>query len=145
MLRAAPLRSLSLRLPGVIGRRSVRNWLTGVVDAAKHGRTIAVYNPEKPYNNAIHINDLCRFTADLVERAEWSGHDVLTVGARGMTTVRRVVETIVETLGSHSQIEIKEARTPGFTISIERATAVYGYAPMEIESMIRQFATENRS
>jgi hypothetical protein len=62
-----------------------------------------------------------------------------------MTTVRRAAETIIQTLGSRSPIEIKEACALGFTISIERARTVYGYAPMEIESMIRQFAAENRN
>ena len=144
IVREAPLRSLSIRLPGVIGRASVRNWLTGVVHAAKHGQTIALYNPEGLFNNAIHIDDLCRFTAHLVEHIGWNGHDAVTVGAAGLTTVRRAVETIIQTLGSRSPIVVKEATTPGFTISIERATTVYGYAPMEIESMIRQFANENR-
>jgi nucleoside-diphosphate-sugar epimerase len=120
MVREAPLRSLSIRLPGVIGRASVRNWLTGVVHAAKHGQTIALYNPEGPFNNAIHIDDLCRFTAHLVEHIGWNGHDAVTVGAAGLTTVRRAVETIIQTLGSRSPIVIKEATTPGFTISIER-------------------------
>jgi UDP-glucose 4-epimerase len=144
MLRAAPLRSLSIRLPGVIGRGSVRNWLTGVLNSAKHGHAITLYSPENTFNNAVHINDLCRFVAELVERATWGGHDAITVGAAGVTTVRRAVEIIVETLGSGSPIEVKEARTPGFTISSERARTIYGYAPMNIETMIRQFAMENR-
>src|SRR6266481_3953120 len=78
MLREAPLRSLSIRLPGVIGRGSVRNWLTGVLHAAKHGRTIALYSPENKFNNAIHINDLCRFVADMVEHTAWCSGDVAT-------------------------------------------------------------------
>lgn len=144
MLREAPLRSLSIRLPGVIGRGSVRNWLTGVLTTAKQGRTITLYGPNNKFNNAIHINDLCRFVADLVKHTTWRGHDAVTVGAAGMTTVRRAAETIIQTMGSRSPIEIKEARKPGFTISIDRARSVYGYAPMDIDSTIRQFATENR-
>jgi UDP-glucose 4-epimerase len=144
MLRETPLRSLSLRLPGVLGRGSVRNWLTGVLHAAKRGQAIGLYNPDNEFNNAVHIDDLCKFVAELVGHPTWGGHDAITVGAAGMTTVRRAVETVVETLGSGSSIEVKEAPAPGFTISIERARAVYGYAPMNVESMIRQFATENR-
>jgi nucleoside-diphosphate-sugar epimerase len=144
MLRETPFRSLSIRLPGVLGRASVRNWLTGVLHAAKHGDTIALYNPENKFNNAIHINDLCGFAADIIENTRWSGHDAVTVSAAGMTTVRRAVETIIHTLRSQSPIEIKDAPVPGFTISIERARTLYGYAPMDIESTIRQFARENR-
>jgi UDP-glucose 4-epimerase len=144
MLRETSLRSLSIRLPGVLGRGSVRNWLTGVLHVAKRGQAIGLYNPDNEFNNAVHIDDLCKFVAELVGRPTWGGHDAITIGAAGMTTVRRAVEAIVETLGSESPIEVKAAPAPGFTISIERASAVYGYAPMNIESMIRQFATENR-
>jgi len=116
-----------------------------VLHTAKQGRTVTLHSPENKFNNAVHINDLSTFVADLVKQTAWRGHDAVTVGAAGMTTVRRAAETIIQTLGSRSPIEIKEARAPGFTISIERARTIYGYAPMEIESMIRQFARENRN
>jgi nucleoside-diphosphate-sugar epimerase len=144
MLRETSLRSLSIRLPGVLGPGSVRNWLTGILHTAKREQAIEFYNPDNKFNNAVHIDDLCKFIAELVERPTWGGHDALTVGAAGMTTVRRAVEIVIETLGSGSPIEVKEARTPGFTISSEHARTIYGYGPMNIETMIRQFAMENR-
>jgi UDP-glucose 4-epimerase len=145
MLReAAPsLRSLSIRLPGVIGPASVRNWLTQVLAAAKETREISYYNPAGPYNNAIHIKDLCRFIEAVLRRPDWAGADAVTVAAAGMTTVREAVETIVRTVGSRSALVGRESGQPGFTISIEHARAVYGYDPADIASVIHQFAVEN--
>jgi UDP-glucose 4-epimerase len=143
-LRETPLRSLSIRLPGVIGPRSVRNWLTSVMEGAKSGRAIAIYNPQHPFNNAIHISDLCEFIAGLVTAEAWTGHDAVTVGAAGMTKVRRAVEILVQALRSTSSIEVKPAQKSAFTISSERACRLYGYRPMDIEKMLVQFAAENK-
>jgi nucleoside-diphosphate-sugar epimerase len=143
MLReSASLRSFSIRLPGVLGPGSVRNWLTSVLAAARAGRRISIYNPDAPFNNACHINDLTDFIGELLE-AGWSGHEAVTVGAAGMTTVRRAVQIIVNTLGSTSTIETRGG-PPGFTISSDKACA-FGYRPMQIEALITRFADENRT
>jgi nucleoside-diphosphate-sugar epimerase len=143
MLRDLALRSMAIRLPGVLGPNAVRNWLTGVLAAAQAGREIACYNPLAPFNNAIHINDLSDFTAGLLGAADWTGHHTVTVGARSCTSVREAVQIIIDTLGSRSSIRISDAPRPGFTIS-SAAAQRFGYAPMDMESMLRQFATENR-
>ena len=89
--------TLMLRLPGVIGPTSHRNWLSGVVKAAKEGREISLYNPDAAFNNAVHISDLCRFVIHLLQHG-WVGSDDVTLGASGMTTVRKAVETLVTML-----------------------------------------------
>ena len=146
MLRETPasLRTLSIRLPGVLGPRSVRNWLTSVLLAAKAGREIVYYNPDAPFNNAIHINDLCGFVGDLLAASNWDGHAAVTVGAGGMTSVRKAVQVIVEAFGSRSALGVRQEVRPSFTVSSENARR-YGYRPMEIEAMLAQFAEENRS
>jgi nucleoside-diphosphate-sugar epimerase len=138
-----PSRTMSIRLPGVLGRNSVRNWLTNVLAAAKDGREIACYNPQASFNNAIHINDLSRFVQHLMTDSEWTGHRAVTVGAADKTSIRQAVRIIVDTLGSRSAIRIHDEARPSFIISNERAQQ-YGYRPMGIESMLAQFASENR-
>src|SRR5262249_564565 len=69
----APARSMSIRLPGVLGRNSVRNWLTGMLAAAKEGRDVSCYNPQATYNNAAHIDDLGRFVEHLLNDQSWTG------------------------------------------------------------------------
>ncbi len=144
LLRQAPFRSLSIRLPGVLGPHSVRNWLTGVLAKAKAGEDIAIYHPDAPYNNAIHVADLADLTVRALEAAQWTGHDSVTVGAAGMTTVRKAVDIVIRGVGSQSRIEVRPPRQPFFTISSERAQRVYGYTPMEIEALLRRFVAENR-
>jgi nucleoside-diphosphate-sugar epimerase len=139
----ASLRSLSLRLPGVIGKGSVRNWLTSVLAAAKENRPITLFNGEAQFNNAVHVNDLCAFVGVLLDSA-WGGHDVVTLGAAGATTTRRAVDILVQATGSRSLVSTEASRRPPYAISIERARTLYGYTPMQIETMLQVFAAENQ-
>ncbi len=135
-------RALSIRLPGILGRGSVRNWMTGVFDRAKAGDDISVFKPDAPFNNAVHVDDLCAFVADTLVRS-WQGHDIVTVGADGETSVRRAVEIVVETLGSSSRIIEHTSERTSYTVSSARAKARYGYESRNIETLLHDFASEN--
>lgn len=138
-------RSLALRLPGIIGRDSTRNWLSGVMARAKAQQPIEFYRPDAPFNNAVHVDDLCRFIVQCLERPDWDGHRVLTLAAAGMTTVGGAVNRIVSGLGSRSPLKPQRDGRPSFTISIERAQRDFAYAPRSIEAMLDQFVDDNRS
>jgi len=136
------LPSLALRLPGVIGRRSVRNWLTRVLAAARNGEDVEVYNPDGPFNNAVHVEDLARFVCGLLDR-EWTGFDAFPLAAGGQTTVGEAAHVIVGGFGARSRIRIVPSQAQSFAISIDRARKRYGYAPMQIADMLRRFVREN--
>jgi hypothetical protein len=53
------------------------------------------------------------------------------------------VQIIVETIGSRSSICISDASRPSFIISSGTAQR-YGYVPMDMETMLVQFARENQ-
>jgi nucleoside-diphosphate-sugar epimerase len=139
---AKRFRSLSIRLPGIIGPRSVRNWMTGVMESAKAGKEISIYNPGQPFNNVVHVADLVAFAGDLLER-EWTGADCVTVGATGEISVEQAVRMMVDAFGGRSRIKVAQAAKPGFTISSTRAVERYGYRPMEIRAMLNRFVGEN--
>ncbi len=134
--------SLSIRLPGVIGRGSARNWLTNVLVAAREGREIAVFNPNAPFNNAVHVADLGHFACDLIER-DWKGFDAVTIGAAGQTPVGEAVRLLISAFGGHSRVRNEPAPKRSYVISSARACDRYGYQPMEISAMLGRFAAEN--
>jgi nucleoside-diphosphate-sugar epimerase len=141
LVAAAGIPSLAMRLPGVLGPGSVRNWLTGVLAAARAGREIAVFSPDAPFNNAVHVEDLACFVAELLER-EWNGADVVTLAAAGRIPVREAVQILVDAAGGRSRLRVDPAPKRSFVISIARAVERYGYRPMEIGALLRRFATE---
>lgn len=134
--------SLAIRLPGVLGRASVRNWMTNVLASAREGREITVCNPTTPFNNAVHITDLSRFVCQLLD-LEWTGFDAVNIGAAGQIAVGEAVRLIVEAFGGRSRIRHETTPKRGFLISSVRACDRYGYHSMEITDMVRRFAAEN--
>jgi nucleoside-diphosphate-sugar epimerase len=141
LVAAGGIPSLALRLPGVLGPGSVRNWLTGVLAAAKAGSAISLFNPEAPFNNAVHVEDLAGFVCDLIE-CDWNSADVVTLAAGGQITVRDAVQILIDATGKRSQIVAQPGAKKSFVISIARAVRQYGYRPMEIGALLRRFAAE---
>ncbi len=137
-----PFCSLAIRLPGIIGRASVRNWLTNVLAAAREGRDITVFNPDTPFNNAVHVADLTRFIVRLLER-DWHGADAVTVGAAGEIAVGDAVQLLVNACGGRSRIRREQSSARGFVVSSARARERHGYEAMDIRAMLLQFAAEN--
>jgi nucleoside-diphosphate-sugar epimerase len=135
--------SVSLRLPAVIGPGAVRNWLATMAAAAKQGCEIAYFHPDADYNNAVHVEDICRLVVDLLRR-DLKGHDAITLGAAGTIKVREMVKAIGMGFGGRSPLREVPAPRPPFTISIARAQQVYGYQPMAMPDMVARFIAENR-
>lgn len=137
----APWRALSLRLPGLIGPGSGRNWLSRTLAALQAQQPVRIFNPDAPFNNAVHIDDLADFVVHLVESA-WSGRDVVTLAADGAMSIGDVVALLRRAAGSRSPVETAAGKQ-GFTISNRRAKALYGFRPGEIADCLRRFARDN--
>lgn len=134
--------SLSLRLPGVIGPAAVRNWLATMAALAKKGREITYFHGDADYNNAVHIDDLCRLVVNVLGQ-NLRGHDMITLGASGAMKVRDMVTAIAIGLRGHSPLREIPAPRPAFTISSARAQRLYDYRPMAMPAMLARFVTEN--
>jgi len=136
------MRSLAIRLPGVIGRKSMRNWLSRSLVAAYAGEDIKAFNADAPFNNAVHVADLCNFSGGLLKKV-WEGFDVVTLGAAGQLPVGTVAKLIAEAGARGSRVIIENAGKTSYRISSVRAQAQYSYSPMNIEAMLKQFILEN--
>jgi len=138
---AGRVASLSLRLPGVLAQGAREIWLAKVREKARAGETIEIYNPESPFNNAVHVRDLARFIVALGERG-LEGAGAVTLGCAEAMPVGEVVRTVIEACRSSSSIVVRPAEVPSFTISSERAIARYGYRPSPLRTILREFLEE---
>jgi nucleoside-diphosphate-sugar epimerase len=139
---AGTIPSVSLRLPGVLGRGAARHWLARTVDALRQHRPVTIFNPEAPFNNAVHVNDLGRLVDGLIA-SSLSGSTVLTLGAAGSLSIGEVIARLKERLKSQSPIHVgsSSARRP-FTIDSRKAQDDFGYRPMQIGTMLDVYADE---
>lgn len=143
MLSAAAdrLPALALRLPAVVGPGAKRNWPASMLERIQRDQTVSIFNPEAPFNNAVHISDIADLVLGLLAR-NWSGFDAVTLGAADAVPVREVIERLARATRRAARIEVRAAPGPSFTVSSERAKTRYGYTPMEIGAMMERFAGE---
>lgn len=133
---------VAVRLPGVLGPGAHRAVLPTLLEKIRAGTPISIYNPNSPFNNAAHVDDLGSLFIQLV-RCDLSGYDPITVGAAGMTTMATAVERLMAGAGRRVPVSIAAAPKSGFVISSQRAIERYGYRPMDIEPMIDKYVAES--
>ena len=139
---AGALPSLSIRLPAVIGRGSKRNWPSEALRKLKAGEPLDYFNPEAPFNNAVHERDIAALVGAALQRG-LSGAEMVVVGAAGRTTIARVVQALVDATRSRSPVTAQRRDRPAFLIDSGKAQRLYGFAPMEILAALRQFVSDN--
>ena len=135
--------SISLRLPGVIGPRSVRNWLTRSLSASLKGEDIRVFNPESPFNNAVHVSDLSDLASALVADVQWRGHEVVCLGADGDMPAGQVAQLLALGGGRGSRVIVEPAPRFSYRICSDYAKSKFKYTPMQTQQMLSRFVQEN--
>ena len=133
---------IAARLPGVIGPAAPRNWLRAVLAKLRAGAEVVIFNPDAPFNNAVHVDDLAVWAGHLAG-APWRGSHVVTLGAATPLTVAAVVARMRTALASAAPIVTQPAPRSSFQISIVAAER-FGYRPMTMAAMLDRFVLENR-
>ncbi len=136
---ATEMASLALRLPGIVGHGAGRNWLTRVKADIEAGREVKAFNLDHPYNNAVHVDDLCEFLLSLAS-ASFQGFDMITLGAAGAIPLARALQLLMQSLGRKVPIiEVEAAGRRSFIIDSKKASRRYGYHSMRIEEVISRY------
>ncbi len=129
------LASVSLRLPGIIGDGGFPNWLMDLARRLAAGGKVSIHHPDHRFNNAVHVDDLADFCAGYLSR-DHDGAHLLTLGASEPMTVRDIVETLAEGLGSTSEIDIVESDQEPFAIDDSAARDKFDYRSKTMEKII---------
>lgn len=139
---AGEMASVALRLPAVLGRGTARHWLSGMLEKARGGEDIRIFNADGPFNNAVHIDDLCTLIGGILSMPP-PGFDAITLGAAGTMTIRDVAATVVEATGSASNIIVEPESRQSFLVSNERVSRLYAYTPAGIRDSIDRYLSES--
>ena len=131
------MRSLCLRLPGILPKMEAGPWIAKMLKRARAGEPIEIFNPAAPFNNAVDREDLADFIASLVGR-EWIGHETISLGASEATPLRELMEFMLAQAGSISQLVEKQSSNQSFVVSSEHAAQSFGYKPRAIQDMVRR-------
>ncbi|MDB2324243.1 NAD(P)-dependent oxidoreductase [Alphaproteobacteria bacterium] len=134
---------VALRIPALLGEGTHRHWLGNVMQQAKLGQDIVIFNPASQYNNAIHIKDLALFIMSLID-SHWVGFHALPLGLCGALQVREIVSQIIDGIGSSSKIIVRETSSMSFTIDYSLAETKFGYAAQPVEKVIDKFIADQK-
>jgi UDP-glucose 4-epimerase len=131
---------VSLRLPAIIGPGATRNWAVSVLSKLRAGLTVRIFNPDRPFNNVIHADDIASFAAHYFEASDPRGGE-FPIGSASSVTVRGVVQTLASEIRVSPSIEVASEVRHSFTIDFS-AAAELGFMPMKTEDALRQYARE---
>jgi UDP-glucose 4-epimerase len=136
------LPSLSIRLPAVVGHRSKRNWPSECLRKLKAGDPLEIFNPDAPFNNVVHERDVAALVIHALQRG-LSGVETVLAGSAGKTTIARAVHILREGTGSKSVVKAVKRDRPGFLLDVNKAIRLFGFAPMNVETALREFVIDN--
>jgi UDP-glucose 4-epimerase len=140
--RVQEMNSIALRLPAVLGKGATRHWLASITAQARRGQDVKIYNPNAPFNNAIHIDDLAEFINGLLHW-KWTGFDGITLGAEGSLTIAEIATRVTQAAGQSAKVVIDPEPRPSFTVSSERAGAIYGYKAGRFAAILNRYLAES--
>ena len=135
------LPSVAFRLPAIVGRGAHRHWLATTLEKALKNELIQAFNLGSPFNNAIHIQDLCCFVDKLISYP-LKGFHAMTLASDGGLTIQSIIEKIKKATNSLSKIVIIPEKRTSFTISIEKAKKDFQYLPREFGQTLDLYLNE---
>lgn len=136
MLRAeSEIESISLRMPGIIGKESRGVWLPNIVQLFREGAPVTIYAPAFRTRNFVWIDDLARFIADLVEMKSWK-YDVVNLACHEKVSIGELVQYIKKTTRSDSEIYVKNVARAPFCLDDSRAVEM-GYKSIPPLKMVQ--------
>ncbi len=131
--------TVAIRLPAVIGKGASRHWLATMIEKARNGQDITIYNPDAIFNNAIHIDVLGQFVAKLLADQLPDHFDFLNVASKDGLTITCIIEKILNMVQSNSRVIIGQTEKLPFRISYEYAARRYGFEPASFDASLTSY------
>lgn len=134
---------ISIRLPGVIGKNSVRNWLSTLIKDIKKKKTISVYNMNGPFNNTIHVDDLGKFILKLID-LNFKKFNKVCVATKNPVKIFEIIELLKKIYRFKiKKIKIKQTNKKNFLIDYQKAKKNFNYIPSSTKRTLIKFFKEN--
>jgi nucleoside-diphosphate-sugar epimerase len=134
--------SVCIRLPGVIGKESHRNWLSTILQKVKKNDSFSIKNPDAEFNNLVHVDDLSGFIISLMNK-NWKGCHKFPIASLEPLKIKEIVDIIIKKTSSNSEYDVAPSDDNSFLISSDYAISNFDYKPDDTKSSIIKFVQEN--
>jgi UDP-glucose 4-epimerase len=135
---------ISIRLPGVIGKNSVRNWLSNLINDVKKNKSINIYNLNGSFNNTIHVNDLGKFITKLIN-IKFKKFNKVCLATKKPIKIYEIINLFKKFYKlDNEKINIKQTKKRNFLIDYGLAKKKFDYIPTSTKSSLVKFLKENK-
>ena len=135
------IESISLRMPGIIGRGSQFIWLSNTIEKFRRNEPVRIYSPDFATRNFVWNDDLANFVVHLLQMASWK-YDVVCLASHEKTTVRELVHEIKRLTGSTSEIIVDNGLRTPFCLDDSHALEM-GYESISPMEMVQRMCGRN--
>ena len=126
----------NLRIPGILGTKNEKNFISQLIYKMKKNSTIRLFNPKNKFNNVILIDNLNNFILNLLKNNFRSG--TILLGSVVPLKLIQLTNMIKNLLRSKSKI-IWEKRNEGFYLDISKAKMKYNFNPLKTSDTIKKY------
>lgn len=128
--------TLSVRMPGVLAKGS-HGWLNNVHQQLTASEEIRLVS--SPYNHIVHASDIATLFLKAMKQGVHESAQY-NICASGLSTSFEVVSYMKESLGSRSNIVLKEKNEEGFVFSNQKVSGIH--VPMDVLASIDLYLSE---
>lgn len=132
-------RTVSLRLPAVVGRGASRHWLARMLKLAKNDDDLTFYGEKNLYNSVVHVEELARFILALLSSTKVIGnHDSFPVASINAMQVGEIAKIFCEGFGARVAFMEGTCRRDS-VVDDSHARLKYGYDSSSVEKVLKQY------
>lgn len=136
-IKKSNLSSISIRLPGVVGKLSKRNLLTRILKSKK--KIIIAYNKNELFNNVIHVDNLSNFIIELCNKKFKRGNIPVLVSSKKPIHFKKVMNI----LAKKKKIKYIKKLKNSFVINNNLAIKKFKFKPWSTIYSLKKFVMEN--
>lgn len=122
--------SVSIRLPGIVGKGGANNFICKTNSLIANDLPITAVNPNALFNNIVHTNQLSEFIITLFQTIK-KGHEHLTIGSTDPLKIHEILERIYLQHQKKPKITWLDSKDKSFQISYENAKNL-GFRPLRV-------------
>src|SRR5712692_10236514 len=133
--------SLTIRLPGTVGKGSHDNFLSAALRRVLSGEVVKGRNPDSLFNNIVYVGDLAAFLHAWIADPR-PGYAVTNLGASEPLRMREVLSLLFAFSRRDERVVFEPGGKQPFLISLDRALSL-GYRPATVRASMEAFVRDS--
>lgn len=139
---ARELSSVTMLLPGVVGKNYFTPWLGKITKKALAGEEITYFNGDSLFNNVVDVKEIYRFIQHWLTLSV-EGVGKVNLAASEPMQVRQVIELIIERTKSVSCVTEETSQNSSFVIATKVLEEQFQYKPRKTIEIIDAYLSNN--